>query len=46
MGSGHLLGFLLRVLLQGGDALAQAREPRLELLLANQALSIAVNEAS
>jgi hypothetical protein len=34
---GGLLGLLLGVLLQGGDALAQAPELRLELLLANQA---------
>src|SRR5262249_46555252 len=43
---GRVLGLLLRVLLQGGDALAQVREPRLELLFANQSFGVAVNEAA
>jgi hypothetical protein len=42
----RLLGFLLRVLLQGGDALAQSCEARLELLFANETLGLAVNEAA
>lgn len=46
MRGGRLLGFLLRVLLQGGDALAQAPEPRLELLFANEAFGRAVNQAA
>jgi hypothetical protein len=44
--SGRLVGFLLCMLLESGDALAQAREPWLELLFANEAFSIAVNQAA
>jgi hypothetical protein len=46
MAGGHLLGFLLGVLLQGGDALAQAPEPRRALHLANEAVARAADEAT
>src|SRR5258708_38386536 len=46
VGSSSLVGLPLCLLLQGGDALAQAPEPRLELRFANETLGIAVNEAA